>query len=103
MDELKELQKGVNDILVSVAEIKVEMKSLSGLAAQVAATERNGLLLEQKVIVLTKQFEDFQEKIKEEDRTAKADKKWLIGVVAGSAALVWKIIEFISQVSETIK
>ncbi|MNB67606.1 hypothetical protein D3C87_1040770 [compost metagenome] len=103
MEEIKELQKGVNDILITVAEIKVEMRNLAGLSAQVATTERNGLLLEQKVVVLTKRFEDLEDKLKDEKRTASADKKWLIGLVIGSAALVWKIVDFLSNLADTIK
>ncbi|MNB69324.1 hypothetical protein D3C75_158520 [compost metagenome] len=103
MEEIKELQKGVNDILVTVAEIKVEMRNLSGLQAQVAATERNGLLLEQKVVVLTKTLEALEEKLRDEKRTASADKKWLIGLVIGSAALVWKAVDFIAALADTVK
>ncbi|MNU34916.1 hypothetical protein D3C71_235030 [compost metagenome] len=103
MEEIKELQKGVNDILVTVAEIKVEMRNLSNLSVQVAATERNVLLLEQRVVVLDKRFTDLDEKLKDERRTASADKKWLIGLVIGSAALVWKVVDFISHLSDAVK
>jgi hypothetical protein len=103
MEEIKELQKGVNDILVTVAEIKVEMRNLSNLSGQVAATERNVLLLEQRVVVLDKRFTDSEEKLREERRVASADKKWVIGLVIGSAALIWKVVDFISHLSDAIK
>lgn len=102
MEEIKELQKGVNSILVEIGKLQVEMKNLSVVPMQVASNERSTLLLEQSLHTLTTRVDTLEKDIELRETAKKEDKKWLIGLVLGSAALIWKVIDFFSQVSHSI-
>lgn len=97
MEEIKELQKGVNDILVEIGKLQTEMKNLSVLPMQVLQNERTTILLEQRLNTLTSRVDNIEKGIQYAERDKKNDKKWLIGLFAGSAALIWKVFDFLVQ------
>lgn len=95
MEEIKDLQKGVNSILVEIGKLQTEMKNLSAIPMQVAANERSTLLLEHTVVNLTTRLDTLEKNIALSEQVKKADKKWVIGLVPGMAAIVWKLLEFL--------
>ncbi|MMZ45716.1 hypothetical protein D3C75_410230 [compost metagenome] len=98
MEEIKELQKGMNSILVELGKIQVVLEQFAAVPTQVAQTERNVLILEQNVLTLKGRLDTLEKEAAEK----KTDKKWLIGLTLGSAALLWKIADFFVKVNQSL-
>ncbi|MBM7592239.1 hypothetical protein [Brevibacillus fulvus] len=100
MDEIKDLQKGITDILVAIGKIETEIKQLNNMAGKLDATEKLAIEAMQstrsahkRIDGLNKEVETLVHKAEESKREGKDDKKWLIGVVLSVLALIWNVMK----------
>lgn len=104
MDEVKELHKGIQEVLVAIGKIEIEIKHLSGMATRLEETQKSVIQLEQsaksahkRLDGLQSQVDALEKKLEDDKKTAKDDKRWLLGFLVGAAALVWKVLETLAH------
>lgn len=100
MDEIKDLQKGITEILVAIGKIETEIKQLSSMSGKWEQTEKLAIealqstkAAHKRIDELSKQLDDLEKKIEEDKRQNKDDKKWVVGTLLGAAALIWNLIK----------
>jgi hypothetical protein len=103
MEEIKDLQKGIQEILVAVGKIETELKHLSHLAAKQADTERSVIIMEQNVIALHTDVNEvilrvnkLEQQNIDDKKTSKEDKKWLIAALPGMGSfiiIIWRALK----------
>lgn len=114
-DEIKDLQKGITDILVAIGKIETEIKQLGSIANKLDLTEKLAIEamqstkaahkrldeLSMEITDLTKKAEDIkkeiEKRIEDDKRQGKDDKRWIVGTVLGAGALIWKLIESLAK------
>jgi tetrahydromethanopterin S-methyltransferase subunit G len=99
-EEVKELQKGITDILVAIGKIETEIKQLASMSVKLETTEKNVIQQEQAIKSAHKRLDDLKKEVDEfvakynaDTRDSKEDRKWLWGLLIGSLAFVWKVLE----------
>ncbi|UED78064.1 hypothetical protein [Brevibacillus sp. DP1.3A] len=100
MDEIKELQKGISDILVAIGKLETEMRHLSSMSGKLDYTEKvaNEALqstrsAHKRLDDMAKEIEALKKKYDDDKKHNKDDKKWLIGTGLAAAALIWNFIK----------
>ncbi|MGG4496170.1 hypothetical protein [Brevibacillus reuszeri] len=100
MDEIKDLQKGITEILVAIGKIETEIKQLSSMSGKLEQTDKlaNEALQSTKaahkrIDELSKQLDELEKKIEEDKKQNKDDKKWMIGTAIGAVALILNLIK----------
>lgn len=100
MEEIKELQKGISEILVAIGKIETEMRHLSSMSGKLEQTEK--MVIEalqstkaahKRLDDMSKQLESLEKKIEEDKKSSKDDKKWIVGTILGALALVWNFMK----------
>lgn len=86
MDEIKDLQKGITEVLVAIGKIETEIKQLSSMAGKWEQTEKLAIealqstkAAHKRIDELSKQLSELEKKIEEDKKQNKDDKKWMIG------------------------
>jgi hypothetical protein len=104
LTEIKELSKGITDILIAVAKIETEMRQVSGIAQKLDLTEKIVIRLERdlvsafkKIDELKGQIDNLETSVANDKKVNKEDKKWLWGFAVGALALVWKFVETLNK------
>ncbi|GED71385.1 hypothetical protein BRE01_50870 [Brevibacillus reuszeri] len=100
MDEIKDLQKGITEILVAIGKIETEIKQLSSMSGKLEQTDKlaNEALQSTKaahkrIDELSKRLDELEKKIEEDKKQNKDDKKWMIGTAIGAVALILNLIK----------
>lgn len=100
MDEIKDLQKGITEILVAIGKIETEIKQLTNMAGKWEQTDKLALealqstkAAHKRLDELSKQLDDLEKKLDEDKKQNKDDKKWVVGTLLGAAALIWNLIK----------
>ncbi|MGG4499120.1 hypothetical protein [Brevibacillus reuszeri] len=82
MDEIKDLQKGITEILVAIGKIETEIKQLSSMAGKWEQTEKLAIealqstkAAHKRIDELSKQLDELEKKIEEDKKQNKDDKK----------------------------
>lgn len=94
VEEVKEMQKGIQDILVAIGQIQTEIRHLSDMSADVKNTTLTSVRLERDITTLTARVVTLELRIEADNKAAKEDKKWLLGFLVGAIALVWKLFDY---------
>ncbi|MGF9817242.1 hypothetical protein [Brevibacillus agri] len=99
MDEVKDLQKGITEILVAIGKIETEIKQLSSMSGKLEQTEKLAIeawqstkAAHKRLDELGEQLDELERKWDEDKRQNKDDKKWVVGTLFGAAALIWNLI-----------
>ncbi|MGG1662869.1 hypothetical protein [Brevibacillus sp. NRS-1366] len=100
MDEIKDLQKGITEILVAIGKIETEIKQLSSMSGKLEQTEKLAIealqstkAAHKRIDELSKQLDELEKKIEEDKKQNKDDKKWIVGTALGAVALIWNFIK----------
>ncbi|ELK38815.1 hypothetical protein D478_27746 [Brevibacillus agri BAB-2500] len=100
MDEIKDLQKGITEILVAIGKIETEIKQLSSMSSKWDETEKLAIealqstkAAHKRLDEMNKQLGELEKKIEEDKRQTKDDKKWIVGTLLGAVALIWNLIK----------
>ncbi|WP_340673754.1 hypothetical protein [Brevibacillus agri] len=100
MDEVKDLQKGITEILVAIGKIETEIKQLSSMSGKLEQTEKLAIeawqstkAAHKRLDELGEQLDELERKWDEDKRQNKDDKKWIVGTLFGAAALIWNLIK----------
>ncbi|MFF2532760.1 hypothetical protein ACFVS2_28265 [Brevibacillus sp. NPDC058079] len=103
-NEVKDLQKGITEILVAIGKIEEQVKQLNNMAGKLDQTEKLAIEALQSTRSAHKRLDDLfkevaalEERFVDEKRQGKDDKKWLIGTIVGVIALVWNFIKGVGQ------
>ncbi|MGF9822607.1 hypothetical protein ABE430_08810 [Brevibacillus agri] len=100
MDEIKDLQKGITEILVAIGKIETEIKQLSSMSGKLEQTEK--MVIEalqstkaahKRLDEMSKQLEALEKKFEDDKKRDKDDKKWLVGTALAVIALIWNLIK----------
>ncbi|MBG9567571.1 hypothetical protein P4U99_03535 [Brevibacillus agri] len=100
MDEIKELQKGITEILVAIGKIETQIKQLTNMAGKWDETDKRATealqstkAAHKRLDELSEQLDELEKKFDEDKRQNKDDKKWIVGTLLGAAALIWNLIK----------
>jgi predicted nucleic acid-binding Zn-ribbon protein len=98
LDEIKELSKGITEILVAIGKIETEVRQISTLAGKLDSTEKTVVRLETDLATAFRRIDELRGQVKElegqidSDRKAvKEDRKWLWGAGVAAVALFWNL------------
>lgn len=89
MDEIKELQKGITEILVKLAQVETEIRQLNNMAGKLELTEKIANEALQSTKAAHKRLDELIKAIEED----KNDKKWVVGTILGAIALIWNFVK----------
>lgn len=99
-EEIKELQKGISEILVAIGKIETEMRHLSSMSGKLEQTEK--MVIEalqstkaahKRLDDMSKQLESLETKMEADKKSSKDDKKWLVGTALAMIALAWNFMK----------
>lgn len=93
--QIKELSKGIQDVLVAIGKIETEIQHLSKMATTVAETQKLAIQLEQstksahkRIDALQKEVDELAERVEQKEKAGKDDKKWLVGVLLAALSFI---------------
>ncbi|MEC2128119.1 hypothetical protein P9G84_03820 [Brevibacillus centrosporus] len=100
MDEIKDLQKGITEILVAIGKIETEIKQLSSMSGKLEQTEKMAIealqstkAAHKRLDDMSKQIEALEKKIEEDKKGGKDDKKWLVGTALALVAIILNFLK----------
>lgn len=118
-DDIKDLQKGITEILVAIGKIETEIKQLGNMAGKLEQTEKMTIEAMQSTKAAHKRLDEMtkelaeinkkvdgvkkeiEKKIEDDKKEGKGDKRWVIGTALGGSSIfltiIFKIIDTFSK------
>lgn len=100
-NDIKDLQKGITEILVKLAHVETEIKQIGNLASKLDHTEKTVIEAMQstkaahkRLDEMSKTIETLEKRIEEDKKHGKDDKKWLIGTAIAVVSVILNFIKW---------